>query len=413
MGNEEKESKNNTILCKYDEIFDCYGENNLTNFAFPLYLFTMRLYDCLEKTDTHDVLFMSREGQFLKKLFERYCEIRKELNKDVANIRTHYFYGSRNSVFTASTKPLQEEHFDYLFRFFNYFMNARKFLISIGFSKEQVEQVKQSFGDKLDKTCFNLKKSKIFKELRENKDFVEIYESNRKLQSQSFDLYMKSFGVDYKKDGLVFVDIGYHGTMQDLIFKFFDNKVKICGYFLKSRAEQNLDNQKFGLLGDSNNKKLFGSKITKYDSFNYEQILRADHGRCLGYSVENDSVNPILDVADDKIVYDKYVKDLQDKIFEKFEKIAYQSLNQDNKNIPEICVVYYYNTIKNKQNKDYKWLLDMEDNHHDDFGYVGYPGKVVARSIRKFAFKLKDKFFVLKNKHYIKKLKKYLIENEK
>ncbi len=412
MESKDKMTKDNKTLCIYDEIFNTYSENNLTNYAFPLYLFTMRLYDRLIKTNTRDVLFMSREGQFLKKIFERYCEIKKELNQKVATIRTHYFYGSRNSVFTASTKPLQEENFDFLFRFFNYFMNAKKFLISIGFSNEQIEQVRKSFGDKLDKTCFNLKKSKIFRELRENKDFADIYESNRKLQSQSFEMYMKSFDVDYQKEGLTFVDIGYHGTMQDLIFKFFDNKVKIYGYFIKSRAEQDLDNQKFGLLGDVNNKKLFGSKITKYDSFNYEQILRADHGRCLGYNVENGTVKPMLAIADDEEVYNKYVKDLQEKIFEKFEKIAYQSLKQDDKNIPEICVIYYYKTIKNKQNEDYKWLLDMEDNHHDDFGYVGYPGRAVARKVRKFAFKLKDKIFLLNNKCYIKKLKKSLIENE-
>ena len=49
----------------------------------------------------------------------------------------------------------------------------------------------------------------------------------------------------------------------------------------------------------------------------------------------------------------------------------------------------------------------MQDCHHDDFGYVGYPGRAFARGLRKFVFKLKDKIFVCSKKAYINKLKKF------
>ena len=391
---------------EWDKIFNKFPENNFSNHAFPLFLFTDRLYKSLTNSGKKDILFMSREGQFLKKLFDRYCEIKKELNQNEADIKTHYFFGSRNSVMTASVKPVDEENFESLFKFFSFFMTPRRFMLSIGFSNEQVDKVKESFGKEIDKTCLSFKNSKLFKKLKENEVFKKIYEENRKIQSKSFDRYMKSFGINLKKDGIAFVDIGYHGTMQDLVFNFFDKKIDIIGYFIKSRAKQEVKNRKVGLLGDKSNKKLFGSKITEYDSFNYEQILRADHGRCLGYNMEDNFSSPIIDTQfGDEETFNKYVKAMQSQIFEKFEEIAFKALSS-NLDIEDMCVVYYFYTIKNKTKSDYDWILDMQDNSHDDFGFVGYTGKIIGRKLRRFSFKIKDKFFVAKNSIYIKKLTK-------
>ncbi len=391
-----------------DEIFYLYGDNlNLSNHAFPLYLFTKRLYKQLEETKRKDVLFMSREGQFLKKLFDRYCAIRNEHGLSTTEIKSHYFYGSRNSIMTASVKPLEEENFESLFHFFGILMSAEMFMFSIGFSDEQIASVKSSFNQPIDKMHVNFAKSKVFKELKQNKEFCKIYEANRQKQSKCFAEYMKSFDVDFKKDGLVFVDIGYHGTMQDLIYKFFDAKVDITGYFLKCRAGEVEHNKKFGLLSDNLNKKLFGNKITKYDAFNYEQILRADHGRCCGYEVDENGVGrPVIDTKHDDVeIFNKLVGPLQDQIFEKFEKIAHLEA-QGLKDIDAACIVYNYYTVKNKSKQDFDWILDMQDCHHDDFGFVGYPGKVFKRGLRKFAFKFKDFFFLLNHKGYGNKFKK-------
>lgn len=401
--------KDNKLIFQedWDAIFKKFPENNFSNHAFPLYLFTQRLYDSLVKSNCKDVIFMSREGQFLKLLFEVYCDIRKELKQPVTEIKTHYFYGSRNSVMTASVKPIEEESFELMFRFFNFFISPRRFLYSIGFSDKQIDTVRKTFGKRMNKSCFSFKNSRSFKKLKQNEDFKSIYEENRNKQCNSFKLYMNSFNIDYNNEGLTFVDIGYHGTMQDLIFKFFDEKVNITGYFIKSRATQVDKNLKFGLLGDNDNKKLFGSKINKYDSFNYEQILRADHGRCLGYqSINEKSATPLIDEEhQDKETYDKYVKAMQDQILEKFKLIANKCITE-NISPENICTIYYYYTIKNKTKTDLNWILDMQDNHHDDFGYVGYPGRAFARKLRTFAFRLKDKVFLFANKSYIKKLKK-------
>jgi predicted HAD superfamily hydrolase len=118
-------SKKNKIIIspEWDNIFQIHKENNFSNHAFPLYLFTERLYTQLIESDCKDILFMSREGQFLKKLFERYCGIRSELGLPVTNIKTHYFYGSRNSIMSASMKEIEKEDFNLMFRYFKWFIS--------------------------------------------------------------------------------------------------------------------------------------------------------------------------------------------------------------------------------------------------------------------------------------------------
>ncbi len=394
------------INSEWDEIFNSNKENNFSNHAFPLFLFTERLYEEVENKNIKNVLFMSREGQFLKKLFDKYCDIRRELKLNVVDVNTHYFYGSRNSIMTASNRPIDEENFESLLKFFHFFMSPAQFLFSIGFNENQIDLVRKEMGKKLDKKCFDLKSAKFFKKMLKNAVFTGIYEENRKSQGNALAAYINSFNLDYKNEGFTFVDIGYHGTMQDLIFKFLDKKVTLNGYFIKSRSESVDNNYKTGLLSDSCNKKLLGLRINKYDAYNYEQILRADHGRCTGYEIKNNVGSPVIDTKlKDKELFDKYVKKMQDDIYDKFVKIAHKKLSE-NAEVSAICIIYYYYLVKYKTKADYKWIIDMQDSHHDDFGYVGYPGRAFARWLRKFVFKLKDKLFIFNNSCYIRKLKK-------
>lgn len=387
----------------WDQVFN-QQVDNFANHAFPLFLFTKRLYEEVAEVGCKDLLFMSREGQFLKKLFDRYCEIQAAHGK-VLNVKTHYFYGSRNSIMKASVESLDQEKFVSLFKFFNICMSPKNFMYSIGFSDDQIQAVRETFGRKTNSIVLNFKHSALFKKLKQNQTFVHIYENNRQEQACALDAYFKSLQIDYQKDGLFFVDIGYHGTMQDLIFKFFHGKVKVTGFYLKSRAEQSINNRKIGLLGDKNNRKLFGAKITQYDCYNYEQILRADHGRCIGYSVDSANLGqPMIDPNPaDPYVYTQLVKKLQDQILEKFTTIAEKAWQQP-QDIEAMCIIYNYYLVKNKTKADFKWILDMQDSHKDDFGFVGYPGKMFSKGIKKFVFKIKDRCFLVRNSGYVKKL---------
>ena len=136
---------------EWDKIFNKNKENNFSNHAFSLFLFIKRLYEKLEELKCKDILFMSREGQFLKKLFDEYLKIRKENRLEVININSHYFYGSRNSIIKASVEDLSKENFEVLFKFFNFFMTPNSFMHSIGFSDEQIFEVEKTFGKQINK----------------------------------------------------------------------------------------------------------------------------------------------------------------------------------------------------------------------------------------------------------------------
>ena len=376
-----------------DIFYDHKGEYTMSNFAFPLYIFTKRLYASLKAQGVRDVLFLSREGQFLKKLFDSYQQINGY--PQPASIKSHYFYGSRNSIMAASLKPLDREDFHFLFRYFKV-MSMESFLTSIGFSKAQTECVCKSFPKTSGMLHLNFAISPAFHKLKENPDFVKFYEENRIAQSKALEAYLNSFGIDFAKDGMTVVDIGYHGTMQDLLNKYFDGKVKLRGFYIKNRVESSEGNKKTGLLADVQNKELEDSKITSYGAFHYEQILKADHGRCTGYSPEG---TPILDQSgDDKQIYDTFARDLQNQIFEKFLQIARKD-GSEHSFTCRIAAQAYIQMIRQKSHRDRELFYNMLYAHHDDFGVVGYSAHPFSKEFIQFFFKAEDRLFLDKHPH--------------
>ena len=131
-------------------------------------------------------------------------------------------------------------------------------------------------------------------------------------------------------------------------------------------------------------------EVTAYDITSKDQLIeRLEGAEC---AITNKTVF-------DKEVYENYVKQMQAQILDKFEMIAHKAITENQmENIEKICVVYYYCTIKYKSLQDYKWIIDMQDTSHDDFGIVGTFGKFFAQKLRKDLFTIKDKNFVFKNR---------------
>lgn len=392
-----------SISKKWDEIFDIFGDNyNLSNYAFPLYVFTKKLYDELLIEGKKDVFFLAREGQFLQKLFDKFCDIKSKIDSKFIPIKSHYFYASRGSVLAASLADIENEDFFYLFRYFK-FMSAKEFMVSIGFSNEDIENVKASLNKNINRIALNFKSSRIFKSLKQNEIFKEIYEKRRLAQSTALKAYINSFNIDIKNDGMAFVDVGYHGTMQDILFKFLNKQVKISGYYLSSRVRSEENNTKRGLLSDLYNKNLFYPKIINYGAFKYELILKANHGRCLSYSIEeNNNPKPILDTEHfDKEIFDDAVSGLQSQILEKFKLIAYKDLTEK-EDIYSVSTIYFYKMIKNKSQQDWQLMDKLQHHHHDDFGIVGHSYNIFATKFLYFVFKSSDNSYLRKNLGKIK-----------
>jgi len=338
---------------------------NYENYAFPLYLFCSRLYDECVNKGIKDLFFLSREGQFLKKLFEHFCR-----DKDI-RINTHYLLVSRNSTFLASCGNLEDETFNKVFKERSR-MSVKDFLITLSFDDETIGKITSTMNN-YDVRIEDFKDSQEFQNLKVNKVFVEKYEECRNKQRELFKKYLNSFNVDLEREGLNIVDVGWKGTMQDNIKTILEN-VSVTGYYIGLLDEGALveKNKKFGLLYSTipfynSTKKLFSFNI-----YRFEQILKANHNKICSYIEKDGEINFEFEKSKENLFYEKYMKIFQDNIFFKFDKISnyYDKKGKDNI-VEEVGALYRKMLIKTSFN-DYNLIATCLDNHYDSFALVGY-----------------------------------------
>lgn len=377
---------------EFNNIFDEFGDKyNYSNYAFPFYLYYKRLCEQLHKANVKNVLFMSREGQFMKKLFDEYCKINNY------KINSHYFYVSRNSVLTASLKPLQEETFSIMLRSIQT-MSAKRFLMTLNFTNLEIDAIKDKLsGESIDKSYKNFTKSKTFFALKNCELFQKLYEKKRLEQRESLDLYLKSFNIDFEKENMHLVDVGWYGTIQDYLSKYFDGKVQTIGYYVGAFDKRKFPNSiKLGLIFACPNNKIYGNKILRHRRMDYEQIYRADHNRCKGYKLVDGDLKIVFgDEQDERKIFNEIIRPLQDQIFDKFIKIC----NLDKKyfsTIESLVLKMFYKMICNQSKHDFDWLKASENSTYDNFARIGFTYTRFNDSLRMFAYKLWDFFFKIR-----------------
>ncbi|MDK0859982.1 HAD-IA family hydrolase [Clostridium perfringens] len=398
---------------------NCEDSDIFTNYAFTLYLFIARLYNIFVKEGVKDVFFLSREGEFLKKLFDLYQE--SQIYNKCFTIKTHYLLVSRASTFLASLKELEEEDFGRLFRQYND-ISLYDFLYSLTFDKDEIKAIELELNvNGMEKiNCF--KDSDVFKNLKKNNKFISIYDKKRKEQYNNFMDYLKSFNVNLREDGLNIVDIGWKGTMQDNLREILGDSICINGYYLG--LEENVCitnyNKKQGVLFSILSKETLSSYVFSRKNRFYEIVLKASHGRAKAYSYdENGKIKIVLDNDKDVFLYEYYVKKLQRNIINKFNDILkvfsnnHFNHNDFTKDISKIYFKMIYFPTK-RSVKNYKNILKY---HEESFG-------VMEVSSLKHS-NLKDKIITLGNENlffiylkgilkifeikYLKYLKRYKI----
>ena len=145
-------------------------------------------------------------------------------------------YASRNSMQGASLKELKEEKFEFLFRA-AIRLDVHDFLVSLSFSDDEIKLIEESLDIDTRKRFFKFQKSKHFRILKQNENFIKVYNNKKQSQNEALKKYFKEFNVDFKNEGLNIVDIGFNGTMQDFFNKFFQGDIKINGYYLASKKK--------------------------------------------------------------------------------------------------------------------------------------------------------------------------------
>lgn len=361
----EKSAELNAFLKKsprereYDEIFAANGKRyTFSNYAFPLYLFTKRLYERFRAAGGTDLFFCSREGQFMKKLFDAYCAYHGY------EVNTHYLYASRNSV--AGLTPLAEEDFSYIKKI-SPLANATTFLTSLSFSKEQIETVLLRLGIKKDRKSMRFYRSQTYRNLLADEAFRRIYEENRLKNAAAFETYMNGFGADLEKNGLFMVDVGWRGGVQYYIDRYYHGRVKVYGYYI-GLSEQASDKE--GLLWTVADRKPVGNALFHHRIVDYEQILRADHDRVAGYELVGNEARIVFgNELDNRRIYGELIAPMQEQIYEKFLRI----MRNDCKHADfEITTCKYFRAMMCRVSRqDAEWLEHCEGTHYDYFVRVG------------------------------------------
>lgn len=214
-----------------------------------------------------NVIFLAREGKFIKQCYDT---MYSEANTD-------YLYISRKSITSAAI----------------YDKKNREKIINMQ-SINQNETVEEFFNRMTILNELNieiLKKHKI--ELEENihkcKDKIANISNEFVIDDSNFNIfndYLKKFRI---KDNTFFVDIGWNGTMQDIMELYLDKKVN--GLYLGLRKQRATINKK-GFLFDENKPKIEEKSRGMVDFL--EVVFSANHGSTIGYKRDKKDIVPIL-----------------------------------------------------------------------------------------------------------------------
>lgn len=329
-----KKWNNYPIAVKYADITEellCLAKKQKVfpyeNYAFVLYLFIDKLYSKIKTDGVSDILFLAREGEILKDLFDEYLKIIGD-----SSIKTYYFYTSRISSFASGLRSIDEETFEGLFRRYKD-LSILTFLKSMGWEDAQINHLKRVSQLNLDNCIENFPLSLEFRNLKSNEAFIQLYDRHRMEQQKNFKQYLEDIHIDYK-NGINIVDVGWRGSIQDNLFRCFQEKVSIHGYYIGiskiwGNSEKNL---KEGIVFSEYPLKTKNFEIWNFDKFMFERIMLASHPTTVGYKIDEGKTKPIFKSFLNEtesyqyiLPYQKRVKELFICILRIFQNVVYSA----------------------------------------------------------------------------------------
>lgn len=259
----------------------------------------LKFMDFLHNTSREDsvLLFLSREGYFLQKLYKHYCCVfaKKEL-------KNFYFLTSRR----ATSVPQIASYKD------------AKDLLSTEYSGSLSTLLEERFG--LSK--INLGKdiniqlpSEAYKVITTLGDYAEQILKTASHENRLYLDYMKQLlGTNFDWNKATLIDVGYSGTIQYYLMKILHRQLDGCylatAYFMKPDA---LDGTYRGLYS------FWKSKTFEKTQLFLEAITAAPHGQVINFYKEADHVKAHMKQEDP--IYGENAKEMQKFVYGYFEKI--------------------------------------------------------------------------------------------
>lgn len=326
-----------------------------------LYLFCERLYAMAVKENVKILMFCSREGQNLKRLFDIY---QKRLYPQHL-INTKYLYVSRSSTLLPSLTEVSDEKFERIFRQYHEIV-INDFLQSIGFSENEIIYLEKSGID-----CRKIIKrnDEYLNTLYNNKIFLSLYNKKRIQQRDLFQSYIYKLNEDNIQK-LFLVDIGWKGTIQDNIYEILQGKTEIVGfYFGLFKHSVNIQNKKIGVLFDENSKSNYYNIFT-YNYVDLEKVFAADHGQTLRYTNKDKTIRPVLSTKPEDLEIYRFTYVWQNRMNELFACLCEEFENsiQSGENMIKIITKSYLREQCVYRPKYYKIYLEFREKVKENFG---------------------------------------------
>lgn len=315
VGREKKEYKK---AFRKTELRCRKSKFEFSEYILHFYAFTERLYLKAKENNINNLFFLSREGMFLKQLFDFYQEKNQLLTRGVIN--THYLKVSRQAAIQFAYKPIEEENFENFRKKYSE-MSLRQFLNSFRFTDKTINGIIEDLNIDADKVLSNFVESDVMVQLRNNETFRESYEQNRATQKKAFQKYLQSFKVDIRKEGMFLVDVGWGGTMQECLYHFFDEQIMITGFYLGLREIYDItpETKRFGLNFTVYPNIGYTDHILMANTQLYEQFLAAPHGGVIAYG--NNELSPAIEfhAENEKRVFEEHISHMQQFMYDEFK----------------------------------------------------------------------------------------------
>lgn len=362
------------IIQKLNKLNKRTDNSFFENTVFSLYGFIDKLYNKLLQNKVKNIFFLSREGEFLKKLFDYYRE--EQGYKGTQFINSHYIIVSRKSTFLPSLKRLEIEDFNSLFRQYRT-ISLYDFLSSINFDEELSVKIANELGVDLKEKQEDFPTSAVFDKLKVLPLFTEMYDKRRIEQNDNFKQYVKTYNVDIENEGFHIVDVGWKGTIQDNIYRIYEENIIIHGYYMGMVAPGDMrdHNYKHGLLFSC-----LQGKTPYYSVYNenralFEMLLAASHGSGNGYAYNEESkqVEPLTYHEEREIkLFNDVIKPIQKHIMSSFEQIT-QILKTSTYSYEELIEVFaklHADMVFFPTKKEIEFFRKMY--HFENFGVFTY-----------------------------------------
>lgn len=286
--------------CKYEE------------YVAIFYIFIARLYNALKANETETVVFLAREGAFLKKLFDLYQLI---LIPKESRIETKYFKCSRRAIFSVQKEKRKPETF--------HDISLHNYLRAIGFDDHEIDDLPLDNYDveRVEKPFFSSESYSRFVNDEEMKARVDtrIIENEAAFSQYLYDTF------DLKKKNSI-VDVGWSGRMQFGIEEHLATKLQ--GYYLGITDDCSEKRQpcRHGLVFeyiDGKYSNYFG--ILRANTILYELLLAAPHGSAQNYRFSQSGKAIVSEAwaTNERLLYEKHICSIQQKMEQYFANLCF------------------------------------------------------------------------------------------